>query len=822
MFDKIIDIKGKTLEGFTNDYSYWDGMVSLVSQPLDKKWAYENIDIVIHNYNVQVVWVYTKNFSNVYSTNSFNDEKLKGNLLSEEALKKIFKTNLFPHFFVNTSRGLMEIRGAPIQATADSKRETTPSGFLIAGRLWDSIYINEISELVDGSIILSDFAGNKKQDADHPNEQDVIEFSKIYNGWDGKPLVFVNVSANSHIMTEINQWSKNVFFIFMVFSLAILIIIPAFIIRWVTTPLNKISQSLNQDAPDAIESLREEKSEFGNIAKLIAEFFRQRSELKAVVNEMEIRVQERTSEIAKVNENLRSEIIEREKAEEFIKNILETVDEGFIVVDREYRIISANNAYIKQANIPLKDIIGRHCYEVSHNVSRPCYEEGEDCAVRHTFSSGNPHTSIHTHRDNDNRPVYVETKTYPMKNESGEIISAIEIVNNITEKKKLEAQLRHSQKMEAVGQLAGGVAHDFNNILTAIIGYGTMLQRKVGDNNTLRTYVDTILSSAERAGNLTKSLLAFSRKQIMEPKPVNLNQLINEAKKLLSKLVNEKIEFKVTLSDQDMVVMADSGQIEQVLMNLVTNAKDAMPDGGTLQITTEIAETEDEYIKFPAFMKPGRYVLISISDTGIGMDDDTKEKIFEPFFTTKDPGKGTGLGLAIVYGIVKQHNGYIEVNSEFSQGTTFKIYLPLIESIAEKKGDSAALLLPKGNETILVAEDELSVREIVRMLLEEQGYKVIEAVNGEDAVKKFTANKDSIELILLDLMMPQKDGRTVYEEIKKIRPGIKAIFMSGYSEETVSISGIIKDKLHFIPKPISPEKLLFKIREAISGDGHPA
>ncbi|MEK6583112.1 MAG: PAS domain S-box protein [Nitrospirota bacterium] len=510
------------------------------------------------------------------------------------------------------------------------------------------------------------------------------------------------------------------------------------------------------------------------------------------------------------------DITGRKQAEEFVKNILESVDEGFIVIDPEYRILSANKSYLNMVDIPAENVIGKHCYEISHHIYKPCCEEGQDCPVKDTFKTGNPHTALHTHYDKEGNPVFVEIKSYPVKNESGEIVSAIEVITNITEKKKLEDQLRHSQKLEAIGTFAGGIAHDFNNILTAIIGYGNLLQMKMEADEPLRAYVDPILISAERAASLTHSLLAFSRKQIMSTRPVNLNEIVGVVKKLLVRLIGEDIEVKTLLSEDDLTVMADPGQIEQVLINLATNARDAMEGGGVLTIITKPVELDNNFIMAHNYGKKGKYAFVSVTDTGTGMDERTKEKIFDPFFTTKEVGKGTGLGLAIVYGIIKQHNGYINVYSEQGQGTTFNIYLPLTRKAEVKETKLAEIASSMdGAETVLLAEDEGEVRQITKTVLEKFGYKVIEAVDGEDAVNKFMENRDKIELLIFDVIMPKKTGKEAYEEIKKIRPDIRALFTSGYPVEIAGNKGPFEEGINFVPKPVSPTGLLKKVREIL-------
>ncbi len=382
---------------------------------------------------------------------------------------------------------------------------------------------------------------------------------------------------------------------------------------------------------------------------------------------------------------------------------------------------------------------------------------------------------------------------------------------------KLQAQLLQVQKMESVGRLAGGVAHDFNNMLTAIIGFGGLLQMDMDEDSRSRGYLDQMVSAAEKAANLSQGLLAFSRKQMRSSKPADLSELIIKMKKILSRVISEDIEFKAVLKGENLIAMADSGQIEQVLLNLVTNARDAMPRGGQLIIETGLAEMDDEYVKAHGYGEPGKYALISVTDTGTGMDEETKQKIFEPFFTTKEVGKGTGLGLSIVYGIVKQHGGYINVYSEKESGTTFRIYLPLIQSEACTGESREVPVLKGGTETILVIEDDVQVRQFSRTALESFGYRVIEAVDGEDALRRFEEHKDHVQLLLLDVIMPKKNGMEVYTEIKKTRPDIQVIFSSGYTGDVLTGKGIIEEGLSFISKPVSPHELLSKVREILDG-----
>lgn len=400
---------------------------------------------------------------------------------------------------------------------------------------------------------------------------------------------------------------------------------------------------------------------------------------------------------------------------------------------------------------------------------------------------------------------------------TGELAQTVEALRKeMTERKKLEQQLLQARKMESIGILAGGVAHDFNNLLTAISGYGQIIQDNIcADDRLLRESAEQVLKAARRAAELTRNLLAFSRKQIINPKPIHIDAIISNTSKLMRRIIGEDIELSTAFSDKKLLVMADAGQMEQVLTNLATNAHDAMPYGGRLSIYTKqvvVKEGSEALYDLPA---PGNYALISVADNGTGIDQETLERLFEPFFTTKEVGKGTGLGLAIVYGIIKQHDGSILVSSRPGKGTTFTIYLPLMEGSVV--GEEAKISPPSagGMETLLVAEDEEMVKVFLKKILERAGYRVIVAGDGEDAITRFREH-DDISLVLSDVVMPKKNGLEVVQEIKKIKPGIKVIFISGYTADLMHKKGIIEEGVEFISKPFAKNDLLRKIREVLN------
>lgn len=384
------------------------------------------------------------------------------------------------------------------------------------------------------------------------------------------------------------------------------------------------------------------------------------------------------------------------------------------------------------------------------------------------------------------------------------------------ERKHLETQLHQAQKMEAVGQLAGGMAHDFNNILTAIMGFAEVAAMRMEHSNPLQHHVSQVLAAAERAADLTRSLLAFSRKQVLHVRPIDVCEVVDGVKKMLCRLIPEDINLRVKTVMAGMTVMADRGQVEQVLMNLVTNARDAMPKGGYLTIETSSSCIDEAFVKHHGFGVPGKYAVITVEDAGCGMDRETRERIFDPFFTTKQVGKGTGLGLSISYGIVKQHNGFITVDSLPGKGTVFCVYLPLTDLGKQDLPEARRVAsMQGGTETILLAEDDDAIRDLHRTILEEHGYAVIEAIDGREALEKFIGQQSLVDLLMTDVIMPNMDGKSLYEEIRSIRPDVRVLFMSGYSTDVLNGRGLIDGDVDFLSKPVLPSELLKRLRQIL-------
>jgi PAS domain S-box-containing protein len=419
-------------------------------------------------------------------------------------------------------------------------------------------------------------------------------------------------------------------------------------------------------------------------------------------------------------------------------------------------------------------------------------------------------------RRKDGTPVPVRLSGRTVLDERGALEGYEVIAENVSERWHLEEQLRQAQKIEAVGRLAGGVAHDFNNLLTIVTGYSDLVLERLGATDAMRAYVEEIKKAGERAASLTRQLLAFGRRQTLAPRALDLNAVVANIDKMLRRLIGENIELTTVLAPELGRVKADPGQIEQVILNLAVNARDAMPQGGQLTLETANVELNEGDTRTRVSVLPGRYVMLAVSDSGMGMDAETQAHIFEPFFTTKEEGKGTGLGLATVYGIVKQSGGHIGLYSEPNHGTTFKIYLPRLEEAAQPvEAISPGAPLAGGSETILLVEDEEGVRDLARRILELKGYKVITASNPTEAAQVCERYEGPIHLLLTDVVMPTMSGPQLAEHVAFLRPGLKVLYISGYTDNAIVPHGILEEGVQFLQKPFTRDSLTRKVREVL-------
>ena len=464
-----------------------------------------------------------------------------------------------------------------------------------------------------------------------------------------------------------------------------------------------------------------------------------------------------------------------------------------------------------------EDIVGKTDFDLFPKGLAAEYYEDE----QKIFQSGEP-LKIKEERSIDQKTgeqKWLLTTKVPLYDSEGKITGLVGISRDITDHKKLQAQLQHSQKMEAIGTLAGGIAHDFNNLLTTIMGNAELALTHT-NNNILHDDIEEIKNASERGASLVSQLLAFSRKQIIQPRILDLSEQLKDSENMMRRLIEEDIDLYMALEPHVWKVKADPGQIDQVIMNLAVNARDAMPHGGKLTIETANVELAEDYFRSHGVEQhPGPYVMLAVSDTGIGMDAETCSRIFEPFFTTKQKGQGTGLGLSTVYGIVKQSSGFIWAYSEPEKGTTFKIYLPRVAADAEpgetKQPPARGL---RGSETILVVEDDDGLRNLARRVLQRYGYTVLQARGGEEALKVTEEHEGRIHLMLTDVVMPGMGGKDLAEHLQPLHPEIRVIYMSGYTDNAIARHGVLAPGLAFLQKPFTPEALVSKVREVLGND----
>jgi len=502
------------------------------------------------------------------------------------------------------------------------------------------------------------------------------------------------------------------------------------------------------------------------------------------------------------------------QSEERFRTLIEGVRDVIFALGPDGTITSLNPAFETTLGWPRDEWLGKPLEQLVHPDDVPLALELLGSAVR-SEPRGVRVLRVRT-RKGDYR--IGEISVTPQFRE-GKLVGIFGTARDVTERLSLEQQLRQAQKMEAVGRLAGGVAHDFNNILTAITGFSDLLLEDLAGDDPKRQDLMEIRKAAERAAGLTRQLLAFSRQQVMQTKVLDLNSLVSDTESMLGRLLGEDVTLATRLAPELGPVQADPGQIEQVIMNLAVNARDAMPNGGKLTIETANIELDPSYTQEHFPVRPGSYVMLAVTDSGTGMDDETQTHIFEPFFTTKEQGKGTGLGLATVYGIVKQSDGYIWVYTELGHGTTFKIYLPRVAGLPVTRSSGASLApVIGGNETVLVAEDEAAVRAVARHALERQGYRVLEAPSAEAALDLAHRHSGPIHVLLTDVVMPGMNGRDLARRLAELRPELRVIYMSGYTGEAITRHGMLEAGLTYVQKPFTPDTLARTVREVLDAE----
>ena len=515
---------------------------------------------------------------------------------------------------------------------------------------------------------------------------------------------------------------------------------------------------------------------------------------------------------------IEQDIGERKRTEESLRETNEKLQSlvraaplAIIILDRAARVLQWNPAAERIFGWTESEVVGKPLPNIPEED-----KEAFDMTLESDWR-GQPQADLKARRlQKDGTLIDVSLWTAPLRDREGQIVASLRLFADITARIRLEEQFRQAQKMEAVGRLAGGVAHDFNNILTVIGGFCDVALEGVAPDDPVVSDLVEIKKASDRAASLTRQLLAFSRRQILSPKVLDLNSLIRDMEKMLGRIVGEDVDLRLALAERLGPIEADPGQIEQVLLNLVVNARDAMPNGGQLVIETRDTTLETSYSDLHLDTKEGDYVLLAVSDTGLGMDANTKSHLFEPFFTTKTEGKGTGLGLATIYGIVKQSRGNIAVYSEPSQGTAFKIYFPRFDKpSAQKNIVTVKPAVVGGSETILLAEDEETLRGLAERVLSKNGYRVLTARDGAEAIKLLEAYEGTIHLVVTDVVMPKAGGRQVAEKAARKFHEIKVLYISGYTDDAIVLNGVLEAEVAFLQKPFSPDALVQKVRQVL-------
>lgn len=494
---------------------------------------------------------------------------------------------------------------------------------------------------------------------------------------------------------------------------------------------------------------------------------------------------------------------------------MDAATEGIVIADAtqpDQPLLYVNSAFQRITGYTSSEVIGKNCRILQgpdtdrstvsrlHNAIR----EGVSCSVE-----------VLNYKS-DGSPFWNALSISPLRDSTGVITHFVGVLTDITQRKRLEEQFRVAQKMEAVGRLAGGIAHDFNNLLTVVTGFSQLLLERYADTNPAREMVKEIFKAGERAAVLTRQLLAFGRRQVLTSIVLDLNEVIRDAEGMLRRLIGEDIELHTQYEPHVWQVRADPGQMQQVLLNLAVNSRDAMPRGGRLWIHTSNVDLDGSFTKLRPEVRPGSYVMLAVGDTGCGMDKQTRSRIFEPFFTTKEPGKGTGLGLAMVYGLVKQSEGYVYVHSKLGRGTVFKIYLPRTDAaLAPAKPAAAVSDRPHGHERILIVEDDASVRTLTRRMLSDLGYSVLEASDGHEALRICKEATGRIDLVVTDVVMPKLSGRELAEQLEAIRPSMRVLFVTGYTDDSIVRHGVRQGDVNCLQKPFSADQLAHRVHQIL-------
>jgi PAS domain S-box-containing protein len=772
LLHKIIDLKSYAPKTLAYDYSFWDDMVKFVNDG-DSAWAKKNIDVSLITFHSTIAWVCRTDLTPIYCVSDFPGLDRLTLPISRDSTAAVFQHGYFPHFFVSTSSGVLEIFGAPIQPSSDNSRESPPQGFFFVGRLWSSEYVDELSHLVESHISLSLNSDTLPHWASD-RSRGIIRTADTLLDLGGKPLAVVRSESESRFVRELNRAISSRSALILVFLGMLILVLSFTLYRWITGPLRLIATALSNDDPKPIEDLKMTRGDFGQIAHLISQFFRQ-------------------------NANLISEIVEHKRAEQ----ALETASSKVAALAEEQRVLLEN----------ARDFIYRHdtqgfFHYVSQSVQVVTGYPPEEW-MRHysTFLTDNPINTLvidHTEKTlaegiafppyqveiyhKEGQRIMLEVNEQPFF-EDGKIAGIVGVARDVTlriqaeeQREALQRRLDKAEQMESLGLLAGGVAHDLNNILGPLVAYPELIMMKLPPDSPHRRQLTIMGKAAQDAADVIQDLLALARRGRCELKPISINDIVRQYLESPNSLSLQSLHPAVTvatvLDDNIGNMMGSPSHLMKAIMNLVVNAFEAMPVAGTLTIETSQEHLSHLRSDFSVIAEDD-YDVLSIRDTGVGIDPRDIQKIFQPYYSNKQMGaSGSGLGLAVVYGIIKDHKGYYDILSELGKGTEFLLYFPVSHQAAVATPPANTDL--EGTGTILVVDDVPEQREIAEQILISLGYQVAAAASGREALAHITDRP--VDLIVLDMILERDlDGLDTYREILKLNPSQKAIIVSGFA-----------------------------------------
>jgi signal transduction histidine kinase/ActR/RegA family two-component response regulator/sensor domain CHASE-containing protein len=762
-----VNVVAKSTRVMAYDYSQWDETVDFVHSP-DTAWANENIDVGLKTYESQAAWALDSNLRIVYAVNTLEDSALNEFPIPLAAIRSLLRQSAFQHFFANGSAGIIECRTAPIQPSADDDRVTPPQGYLVIGRLWDEAFLEELNILTASTTRVYDLPAMRPQNVETgPIPEKIVNYYQLV-GWDGSPLAEICATSEFTIGPAFAGFMRRVLWGTIITSILMLGAVTAFLLRRVSRPLTMISGALRDSDADRLGPMEESYTEFGTIARLIRQFFEQRDRLRQEIGQRE-----------------RAEL-EVRRSMSLLEATLDSTADGILVVNGAGKVTSCNNRFVEMWRIPPELIQHRDDNRLLDYVLSQLQQPQEFITGVERLYANPDETSFDVLTFIDGRVF----ERYSQAQKVGpEIVGRVWSFRDVTkqrtyetERNLLESQLRRSQKLETIGTLAGGVAHDFNNILMPILGYADMTLMQLAADSPTRANIESISRAALRARDLVKQILAFSRQIEQEHRPMLVQLIIREALKLLRASIPSTVEIEQDLDGEVAPVNCDPTQIHQVMMNLGTNAAHAMRQNGgvlTVRLTRLDVDTKTEVagVKLPN----GTYVHLAVTDSGEGMDAMTLERVFEPFFTTKKPGEGTGLGLSVAHGIVKSHSGQIHVTSTPGIGTTIDVYLPCTEAQIEVPDFKVSSPLV-GSGTVLVVDDEPENVSMVEEMLDYLGYKVVACGSAAEALAEFKKGPRRFDVVVTDQTMPHMTGAQLGAELLAIRPDLPIVLATGFSE----------------------------------------